>query len=240
MSISIKHNKPYKLKIPKFDCDFLLKTGLPTPYNNLIEGFKFVCICSIPQGGKTSMLISWFRDPKLLKKCFNNIILVIPKQSLKSLKDKDNPFKNLHEEKIFHSLEDIAIINEMCKIFASEKQTTCLIIDDMTSYFKDPFVARELTDIIQNRRHYRTSVILLTQLWNRMPLSIRKLCNISIVLHKPSKKELALIFDEVLEQKEEIAEQIGKIAFKQKYDFLMILPETQKIYANYDEIVIED
>lgn len=240
MSISIKHHDPYKLKIPEFHCDFTLKEGLPIPYNHLVNGFKFICLSARPGGGKTSMLISWFRDRKLLKKCFNNVILVIPKQSLKSLKEKDNPFKDIPEEKLFHNLDEISVIKEMCKYYANEGETSCLIIDDMTSYLKDSFIQRELTDIIMNRRHYRVSVILLSQVFNKIPLPVRKLINVCIILYKPSKKELQTIFDEMLEQKEEIADEISKIAFKKRFDFLMIEPETQRIYANSDEIVITD
>lgn len=240
MSIEIKKNKEYPLKIPRFLCDALLKDDVPPPYHLLVNGYKFITIIGRPQSGKTSLLFSLFRDRKLLKRCFNNIILVMPLESMKSMNQKDNIFKDLSEEKFFTSLDDVDSIRELVKFYASEDENSVIIIDDMTSYLKDGYVQKVLSDICFNRRHYRTSIILLSQIYNKIPLSIRKLINVCVLMYKPSRKETETIFDELLEQNEDISNQIFKLAFKKQFDKLIIDVPTQRLYINSDEVIIHD
>lgn len=240
MSIEIKRNKDYPLKIPRFLCDSVLKEDVPPPYSLLVNGYRFITIIGRPQSGKTSLLFSLFRDKNLLKRCFNNIILVMPLESMKSMNQKDNIFKDLSEDKFFNSLDDIDVIREMVKNYASEDENSCIIIDDMTSYLKDGYVQKVLSDIVYNRRHYRTSIILLSQIYNKIPLSIRKLINICMIMYKPSRKETEIIFDELLEQNEEISNKIFKLAFNKPFDKLIIDVPTQKLFINSDEIIIHD
>lgn len=240
MSIEIKKNKEYPLKIPRFLCDVVLKDGVPPPYHLLVNGYRFITILGRPGGGKTSLLFSLFRDKKLLKRTFNNIILVMPLESMKSMHQKDNIFKDLSEDKFFNSLEDIDAIRELVKFYASEDENSVIIIDDMTSYLKDGYVQKTLSDICMNRRHYRTSIILLSQIYNKIPLPIRKLINVCVVLYKPSRKETETIFEELLEQKEEISNKIFKLAFQKQYDKLIIDVPTQTIFINSDEVIIHD
>lgn len=239
--ITVKKHKPYELKPPKFICDKKLKEeNVPSPYHLLVQGYRFITILGRPGAGKTSMLISLFRDKKLLKRCFNNIILVIPRESLASLSQKDNIFKDLSEEKFFTSLGDIDAIREMVKFYASEDENSCIIIDDQTSYLKDAYIQKILSDIVFNRRHYRCSIILLSQIYNSIPLKIRKLINVCMVMHRPSKKETKDIFEELLEHKEEVADRIFQMSFKKPFDVLTIDVPSQTIFANSDELIINE
>lgn len=240
MSITIKKNPTHKLKIPEFLCDGCLKENVPPPYHLLVSGYKFTVLCSRPGGGKTSMLVALFKDKALLRKTYNNIILACPPESLKSMKNKHNPFKDLSEEKYFTSLQDIDVIREMVKYYASEKENSCIIIDDLASQLKDNHIQNILSDLVFNRRHYRCSIILLTQIYNRIPLSIRKLINVICVLYKPSKKEMENIVDELLEFKPEVVDEIMKISFNKQYDTLWIDVPTQRLYAGSDELIIND
>lgn len=238
--ISIRKHTPYELKPPKFLCDKKLKEDVPAPYHLLVQGYRFITILGRPGAGKTSLLISLFRDKKLLKRCFNNIILVIPKESLGSLSQKDNIFKDLADEKFFTSLEDIDAIREMVKFYASEGENSCIIIDDQTSYLKDSYIQKILSDIVFNRRHYRCSIILLSQIYNSIPLKIRKIINVCMIMFKPSKKEAQTIFDELLEQKEEIADKIFHMAFTKPFDILTIDVPSQQIFSNSNEFIINE
>jgi fructose-1-phosphate kinase PfkB-like protein len=82
--------------------------------------------------------------------------------------------------------------------------------------------------------------MLTSQIYERIPLKVRKLINVLVVFFKPSKKEVNMIFEEQLEEKDEVANEIYKMAFDKPYDFLMVVPEKQKIYANYDQILLTD
>lgn len=241
MSISIKKGTPYPLQIPEFVVDKPLKDPPPpAPFHLLTAGFRFIAIIARPGAGKTSLLISLFKDNALLRKTFDNIVLVMPKQSLMSLRKRDNVFSKLSLEKYYENLDSIDQIREQIKYYASDSESTCLIIDDMASYLKDSFVQRTLGDLIMNRRHYRCSIILLSQIYNKMPLAIRKLINVAIILFKPSKKETVDLFTELLEYNEDITNKIFNIAFKKQFDSLFIDVPNQQIFAGADELIVSE
>lgn len=239
MRIIVKKGIDPKLKIPKFLCDQILKDSVPAPYDMLVDAYKFILFVGRPGSGKTSHVISLFRDKRCLRKVWNNVILCMPNESLASLKKESNIFEDIDPSKKYDSIEDIDQIREQVKYFAEQDENSVIIIDDQMSKLKLPFVERVLTDIIANRRHYRCSVILMTQIYERVPLKIRKLVNNIIIQFKPSKKEMAMIFDELLE-KEEIANQISQMAFQKPYDWLMIDVPSQRIFQKYNELIIDD
>lgn len=237
--ISIEKGKPVNVKIPEFDCDSVLKENVPTPYNLLVDSYKLVVILGRPQSGKTSHLIGLFRDKELLKKVWNNIILITPDESLKSIKAKDNIFKDIDPAKKYTDLEDIDIVREQIKLFAEQKQNSCLIIDDQMSKLKIQNLERHLTDIVANRRHYKCTIFILSQIYERIPMRVRKLINVIIVQYKPSKLELRMIFDELLEENAEVAMEVQKIAFEKPYDWLLIDVPTQQVYKKFDKLIID-
>ena len=86
-----------------------------------------------------------------------------------------------------------------------------------------------------NRRHLAgqggsVSVIITTQVYNKIPAPIRKTASHIVIYHTKNKKELETIFDElVLIPKQEFYE-ILKYTFKKKNDFLYI--DTNKDFNN--------
>lgn len=240
VTIEIKKGTDPGLKRPVFLCDNRLKDDVPSPYNLLVDSYKFILWVGRPGSGKTSHLFSLFKDKRCLKKTWNNIILVMPIQSLNSMKRSSNIFKDISEEKLFDDLADIDIIREQVKEYADEGENSVIIIDDQMTKLKDPSVEKILADIVANRRHYRTSLILLTQIYERVPLKLRKLVNTVIMMFRPSKRELEMMFDELLEQDRETALEVNKIAFTSPYSWLMVDVPSQKLFAKYDEIIISD
>lgn len=199
--IRIKEGTDPQLRIPQFVCDKVLKADVPSPYHLTVNGYKFILWVGRPGAGKTSHMMSLFKDKRCYRKLWNNIILCCPAESLNSLKEGSNIFKDICPSKMYDSIEDIDIIREQVKFFAAHDENSVIIIDDQMSKLKNPSVERVLCDIVANRRHYRCSVILLSQIYERVPLKVRKLVNTVIVMYRPSKKEMAMMFDELLEEK---------------------------------------
>lgn len=164
----------------------------------------------------------------------------MPTHSIRSMTKKSNVFHDIAEEKLYDSIKDIDTIKAQIKMYAEDGENTALIIDDQTALLKDGFVQKELQEIIFNRRHYRVSIYLLVQVYERVPLPIRKMINTLLVLYKPAIKEVNKIIEETLEMNEDIAQAIMKITFKQKYDRLMIDVPAQKIFANCNELIITE
>jgi predicted PilT family ATPase len=240
VSITIKPGTDPQLKRPKFICDAVLKKDVPDPISYLVNGFKVILVAGRPGAGKTSFTFSLFKDKRCLRKVWNHVLLVMPTESLNSMTPETNVFKNLSPDKQYPNLSKLVEIEERIRGFASDDETTVLIIDDQMAYLKDKGVERLLCSMMSNRRHMKLTIILLTQIVERVPLKCRKLVNDVILMYKPSKKEMVLVMDEFLEHKEDTALEIQKIAFQKPYDFLFIDVPLQKLFRNYDEIFIQE
>ena len=87
---------------------------------------------------------------------------------------------------------------------SSADEKTLLFIDDMTADLKkSKFIMETSKRLIYNRRHLKLNIIITAQSYVNMPLDIRK--NITnLILFKPPKKEMELIFSEMIESKKGI------------------------------------
>jgi len=239
MKISIKENQ--KPPMPK--CEMLCDGGLAEKLNNY-DLTKFLnkhstnLLIGSAGSGKTSLLFSMFKSPKLLKKVFHNIFLFQPKASGDSI--KDNIFNTLPDEQRYYELDGESLEDCMNTIKEEDKSfNNCIIFDDMTAYLKDHEVEKQLRELIFNRRHYRTSVFFLVQSYISVPLQIRKLFS-NLFTFKVSKKELKTIMDELLEKQKDCYLEISKIVFDKPFQYLFLNAETQRVFKGFDEILIED
>lgn len=238
MHIIVKPGKPLELKLPQFLCDKPLKEDSPPPFHLLVNAFKMILILGRPGSGKTSLMSALFKDKRCFRKTWNNVLLVCPKTSLTSMKASDNPFKKLSVENWYEDLSSIDEIYERVRYNSEEKETSVIVMDDCMSQLKDGHIEKVLTHIVANRRHLKTSIIVLSQIYERVPLKVRKLINTIIVMYRPSKKEMAMIGDELLEMKAEDSQQLYKLAFDKVYSFLLIDVPTQQVYRNSDKLEI--
>jgi hypothetical protein len=56
---------------------------------------------------------------------------------------------------------------------------------------------------------------------------------------KPSKVEFENLFDELFEQKKDMALDIMKYVFTKPHDYLMLNVDSQRLYKNFDEIIVK-
>jgi thymidine kinase len=240
MSIVVKHNPKYDLKRPKFLCDYILKEGLPVPFDLLVNGFKLILITGNSGSGKTSLLLSMLCDKSLLKKTWNNVIVVMPETSRKSL--KKDPFKDLSEEKQYEDLSEVDKIYEMIKANASEDESTLLILDDQQSFLKDHHTAQVINHIAANRRHLRCTIIILLQTYNQLALKTRKLVNL-LITFRPSRKEWINISDELMEYDDDVKQHLFKMLFPREDDrhrWMLLDVGSQRLFKEYDELVVKE
>jgi hypothetical protein len=240
--ITIKKNKEIKMDIPKFNCD---ENAIGNHLNEhpvlqLLNVYGFLCIIGRPGSGKTSFAISMItqKKPKIYKKCFHHIIILMPQNSINSL--HNNPFKDL--ENIYHELNEDTMNEIFNKIdgYSKEEHKTLLLIDDMTADLKR---SKQVMDImkrmIYNRRHLKLNILITAQTYNNIPLDIRK--NIgNLILFKPSKPEFESVFSELLENKKDICLEIMKKTYDEKHNFLFVNVPSQRMFKNFDELIINE
>lgn len=241
--IEIIENEKMNLLIPKFLCDGNVCGPHLNKYPMLshLNKFNTTCFLGRPGAGKTSLLISMLTskgDNRVFYKTFDKIIVVMPSSSRASL--KVNPFRDHPPERIFDELniENLSTIYDMIQQHADDKETTLLIMDDVGSDIKNKEIQKILKKLAYNRRHLKLCQFFLLQSYTATPKDIRKLFS-NIIIFKPSKVEAENIIEEVLEQKKDVAIDILQL-FENPHDYLFVNIPTQKMYFNFDEVVIKD
>lgn len=224
-------------------CDFLCDNKLHEKLDKY-EQTKFLnchsnnLFCGKPRQGKTSLLYSYFKSPKLLKKVYDKIYLFQPATSRASMSDKI--FDSLPPEQLFEELnyENLSQVISQCKT-TDHTQSNAIIFDDMGAYLKDKTILKLMREMIMNRRHLHISVFFLSQTFKSCPKDVRKLFS-NIFIFKVSKHELTDIFDELIEHKKADVLEIVKLVFDKPYEYLFINTDTQKMFKGFDEILIQE
>ncbi len=242
--ISIQKNPEIKLDIPSFLCDSSAVGDHLNehPLTAFLNCYGFLCVIGRPASGKTSLTISFItqKDPKIYKKTHHHVIILMPQNSINSL--KNNPFKQLPEENFYEELNDatISAIYDRVNEYSGNDEKTLLFIDDMTADLKkSKTVIDTLKRMIYNRRHLKLNLIITAQSFVNIPLDVRK--NITnLILFKPPKKEMELVFEELIENKKDLFVDIMKLTYDQKHNFLFVNVPTQRMFKNWDEIIIKE
>lgn len=239
MSITKKRNEAPPLS----KCEMVCDGGLHEKLNNF-ELTKFLnshetnLMIGRPASGKTSLLYSFFKSPKIFRKVFHNIYLFQPSHSRASM--KDNIFNKIPEEQCYEELNYENLSSVMTTIKGEDKKyNNCIIFDDMTAYLKNADVKQLLKELIFNRRHLRCTVIFLVQTWYSIEKDIRKLFS-NIFCFRVSKQELSTIMDEVVESKAKYMNDIAKIVFDEPYKYLFINVNSQRLFDGFDELIFEE
>jgi len=239
MSITLKKNESPDLAT----CEMICDGGLHTKLNNydltkFLNGHETNLMIGRPASGKTSLLYSFFKSPKIYRKVFHNIYLFQPSHSRASM--KDNIFEKIPEEQRYDEL-DYESLNTVMETIKSEdkKYNNCIIFDDMTASLKNHDVKKLLKELIFNRRHLRTTIIFLVQTWYSIEKDIRKLFS-NIFCFRVAKQELSSIFDEVVESKAKYMNDIAKMVFDKPYKYLFINVNSQRLFDGFDELIFEE
>jgi len=241
MKLELKINKKPNLEVCKMGCDVELHPKL-NKYEMTqccFQKHKTTAVIGLPGSGKSSLVWSWFKSSKMLKKCFTRIYYICPANSQGSM--EDNIFSKLPEEQIFHELDGNVLqdIINYCK--SSEKdEKICIIIDDMASQLKNVDVQKCLKEISMNKRHMHVfQTIIMSQTWRSLPKEVRRLLD-GIFLFKTGVDDLKGIFDEVLESYKHLAMEIQKMVFDKKHEYLYISLGDGRLFKCFDEIIFSD
>ena len=218
-------DKPLHKKLDKFE----LTKFLNQHTTNLLIGK--------PRSGKTSLLFSLFENKEILRKVYHKIYVFQPSPSRSSM--KNDIFGKLPSDQLFNELNFENLDLVMDEIEATSDLNIAIIFDDVGASLKNFDTMNLMKKLIFNRRHLHTSVFFLVQTYYSIPKDIRKLFS-NIFVFRVNKNELATIFDEIVEDKDmvDIAPQISKLIYDKPYNFMFINTDSQRIFKNFDELII--
>lgn len=243
MSIIIKENDKPHLKSCEMICDGDLDDNLNKyDLTKFLNKHSMNLLIGKPKSGKTSLLYSLFKGNKknrILKGVFSTIYLFQPENSRGSM--KDNIFESLPDDQKYDELTQENLLDVLEKVKEDSKNgyTSCIIYDDMGAYLKNNNTLKMFKEMAMNKRHYKLSQIYLCQTFFSVPKEMRRLWD-NIFVFRVSKDELKNIFDEVVEQKKELVNEISKIVYDKPYEYLFINTDSQRLFKGFDEILIEN
>jgi hypothetical protein len=236
MSIQLKKNDAPIMPVCEMICDGGLSEKL-----NKYELTKFLnkhsvnLFCGSAGSGKTSLLYSFFKSGKLLKKVYENIYVFQPINSGDSMSDP--LFKRIPEDQQYSELTPDNLTEVMDKINNEDPSyNNCIIIDDMTAYLKNYENEKILKNIVFNRRHMRTSIFMLVQSYVSVPLQIRKLFS-NLFIFKVNKREFNTIMEENIEKKKELHDEIRNIIFDKPHSYMFLNTDSGRIFKKFDELI---
>ena len=237
--MKIYKNKKPKLKLPTFTVDGELSKKLNDyEITKLMNKSNVSLFLGKAGSGKTSLMTSFLKTPELFYRVYHNIYLFMPPNSRASL--KDNFFdKRIPEEQIYDTL-DYENLDEVFNIIqsnADENYLSLIIFDDVQKYLKDNAIQKLLLNIINNRRHLKTSLFFCCQNYISIPRMIRQGLT-DIFVFKINKTEMENIFLEQFEQYKDDFTKIMKLCYNEPHNFLYINTNSQRLFQNWDEIII--
>ena len=238
MSVIIKKlEKPNYRKV-KMSCDNIIDKRL-LQYPMISDAFStnsFNIICGSMGSGKTSWITNMVKND--FKKVFETIILIMPVSSRQSIED-DIYGKNLPPDQLYDDLT-VNVLNEIYEKLnenTKEKYNTLLIIDDFQTALKNPDIAKALERIVIKTRHLRVTTFFLVQNFLKVPKPLRQLAQ-NVILFNIGKQQLEQVFDELIQIKKDKYEEIIRVCFVDRHDFILVnLHRSKNIYRNFDQVI---
>lgn len=239
--ISIQHNEAPPLKRPTFLVDGKLHNKLDDyEITKLMNRSNFTLFLGVAGSGKTSMIISLLKTPELFKRVYNSIYLFMGKNSRDSIKgnffDRKIPAEDIFDELTIEYLDEVY---NRIQEDAEKGYRSLIIMDDVQKQLKDNEVQKQLLHIVNNRRHLKTSIWCANQNYINLPRSVRMGLT-DIFVWKVNKREMENIFAEQIEQHKDKFQGVLKLLYKKPHDFFYLNTNTQRMFNNWDEIIIQE
>lgn len=226
MSLTIREIKNDKLQIKaiKMLNDGLIKhVEAPLPNN---YGF-FMMVVGAPGSGKSTFWLNLItnKEKHNYYKKFDKIYIF--SNSLKTITKKIN----LEEDRLFNGISELETLIESIK---GTDDKVLLIIDDCVTDLKQPDY---LLKLIYNRRHLAggISIIITSQVYNKINLSIRKAATTLVLFSTGNKKEISSVYNDFVNIPERSYEEIVHYCFKNSsHDFMCYSTSTGQFFHNFN------
>jgi predicted ATP-binding protein involved in virulence len=188
--------------------------------------------------GKTMWIIQMMRS--VFRKCWHDIILMIPEASFRSISDKHNPFLKIDRENIYHTMDSDTLSEVYTKIEdnAAEGYFTLLIVDDFGADLKMKANEQILNRMFLKQRHLRLSTFILTQNYYMTPKKMREIVT-NLVMFNTNKSQNFKVFRELFDLKLDQFDALMKM-IPTAHDYCLLNLKYKRIFVDWNELVFSD
>jgi energy-coupling factor transporter ATP-binding protein EcfA2 len=188
--------------------------------------------------GKSTLLYSMFSGKgkaRVYRNVFDEIHFITPEAVMNS--ECNHPFQNHNPDRLYHHLnaEVLAKIVDDCMTAKEEGKNSCLVIDDMSEFYKDKSIEQLLRTLIYKHRHLRLNIVLSSLNLKSVPKNLRNLIDLYVIF-KPSNIEIESFNDDVFQLSRDDLKQLVAYVFEKPYDFLAYNQKTNTFYKNMTKL----
>ena len=205
-----------------------VKPPLPQFYNFALF------IVGPPGSGKTTFFLNLISKSKhSYYKKFNRVYIF--SNSLHTITQKIK----LPDERLFTGIDEL---ENVVADLAAQEERALIILDDVISDVKDDKFFKHL---FYNRRHIGggISLMIISQVYNRFPLSLRKALSHLAFFNNSNKKELKSVFDDfiyiIIRCDEKTFDAITDYIFDDKHNFMFLEVNDKIFYKNFNRLEIK-
>lgn len=235
----IEHTKPSFPRV-KMVCDEIIDKRLTE--HEAVECCFARSSTTLVSGGTGSGKSTWVIQmmKSVFKKCFHEIIVVMPRNSFESIEPKHNPFLKIDPENIYHDFNAEILSEIYAKIEenSSEGCYTLLIIDDYGADLKIKANEYILNTIFLKQRHLRTSTLLLVQNYYMVPKKMREIAT-NMVMFNTNKSQNFKVFRELFDLKDDQFRELMRM-LPTAHDYLILNLKYKRIFVDYNEVKFSD
>ena len=229
MSLCINEIKNKKLSITpiKMKNDAIIKDIVPPLPNNY--GF-FLCVCGRPNSGKSTLWINLINTKKSpYYKKFDKIFIF--SSSLKTIGQKIK----LPDDRMKQGLDFVELENVISEIEKTDEKVL-IIFDDVVASLKRNIPI--FLKLVYNRRHIggSCSIILVTQVYNKIPTEIRKVFQGIVLFKTNNKKEIESVYEDISLLPKFQFEELLRYCFDDEHSFIFIDMTTNHFFHNFNKL----
>ena len=253
MKITEIPNKDLQVQKVAMECDKCIKDkkgrSIAPP---LINTSHFMIISGASGSGKTNLLVNLLKSNKMTKdkkhkmsyrKMFDKVIFVSPS----SHTIKDSPLEKISDDQKFLELnhEVFDLLEDIGEDAVEENKHNLLILDDVSSQLRSRDNEKILNQTIKNRRHKNLSIWIVGHKVTDLAPSLRSNASMIILFKPKTNKEINTIQEEYMLMPKKEADEIMKVAYQGRYDFLMIDASLRngadfEFYRNFNKLEFEE
>ncbi len=232
------------IRAPAFTCDTnAVHASLEEhPALRTFNRYNTTLVIGQPGSGKSSLataLITGKGRARVFRKRMDHIVVFQPTSSRQSM--QEDPFTG----EVSLDFPELDIVNlteayEAIQGWSEAGEKTLVYIDDCTVSLKVKAVEELLSRMSFNRRHLKLNLIITSQIYNRLPMGLRKSASVVVLFHMPNKKEISNLFEELLSLDQEQWRAMSRYVYQHRpgqrsHDFILLDTVNQLYFKNMDE-----